>query len=137
MRKLILTHKPLNSEVATLLLRVIFGGLFIYHGLTKFLSYDEILPYFQSYLGLSPQASFNMVIFSELVCGILVFIGFLTRLAVIPIFVTMLVAYFVAHAKDPFNVKELAFTFMLISLVIFIAGGGRFSVDALIFRDRD
>ena len=137
MRKQIFTHRPLNSELATLLLRLIFGGLFVYHGLTKFISYSEILPYFQSYFGLSPAASFNLVIFAELICGILVVIGFLTRLAVIPIFITMVVAYFIAHGNDPFNVKELAFAFMLISLVIFVSGGGRYSVDGLIFRDRD
>jgi putative oxidoreductase len=68
------------------------------------------------------------------VCGFLVLIGFLTRLSVIPIFITMVVAFFVAHAKDPFDAKTLPLVFMLLSIVIFILGSGRFSVDRFLFK---
>ncbi len=58
--------------------------------------------------------------------------GFLTRLSVIPIFIAMFVAYFIAHAKDPFPVKQAAIVYLLLTVVIFIPGSGRFSVDGLL-----
>jgi putative oxidoreductase len=43
----------------------------------------------------------------------------------------MAVAFFVAHAKDEFMVKELPFLFLLLSIVIFITGSGRYSIDGM------
>jgi putative oxidoreductase len=127
----LLHYKPLNADVAALLLRLIFGGLFVYIGYQKFSNYDQILPMFTDIIGIGAKLSFNLVIFAELVCGFLVLIGFFTRLSVIPIFITMIVAYFVAHAKDPFQVKQLAFVYMVLCLVVFVLGSGKYSVDAL------
>lgn len=133
MNNKLLNIYPFNTDLATLLLRIIFGGLFIRYGLNKFLAYDQILPMFQDVIGIGPKLSFNLVIFAELICGFFVAIGFLTRLSVIPIFITMIVAFFIAHAKDPFDVKSLAFVFMLLAIVVFVLGSGRYSVDKLIF----
>lgn len=106
-------------------------------GYMKVISYDAILPMFGDIIGIGSKLSFNLVIFAELVCGFLVLIGFLTRLTVIPIFITMIVAFFIAHAKDPFDVKALAFLFLLLSIVVFVLGSGRFSIDRLLFKKKD
>jgi putative oxidoreductase len=76
--------------------------------------------------------SFNLVIFAELGCGFLVLLGLYTRLAVIPILFTMIIVFFVAHAKAPFMEKELPFSFLLLSLVIFISGSGKYSIDSAV-----
>jgi putative oxidoreductase len=131
----ILSSRSFNPDLATLLLRLIFGGLFVRYGYMKFANYDQILPMFGDIIGIGAKLSFNLVIFAELICGFLVLIGLLTRLSVIPIFITMIVAFFVAHAKDPFDVKQVAFIFLLLSIVIFISGSGKYSVDRLIFKD--
>jgi putative oxidoreductase len=132
--KKLMDHRSLGTDGASLLLRLIFGGLFIYHGWGKIDAYEMILPQFKDFLGIGSTLSFNLVIFAEFVCGILVVIGFLTRLAVIPIFITMVVAYFIAHAGAAFAIRELAGLFMLLSLVIFILGAGKYSVDKLVFK---
>ena len=129
----IFSYCSLNTDVATLLLRLIFGGFFIRYGYTKLMAYEQILPMFGDVIGIGTRLSFNLVIFAELVCGILVAIGLVTRLSVIPIFITMVVAYFVAHTKDTFDTKALAFVFMLLAVVVFISGSGQFSVDKLLF----
>lgn len=126
--------KPLDTDVAALLLRLIFGGLFIYHGYTKFASFDQIAPMFPDLLGLGGKLTFILVICAEWGCGMLVTIGLLTRITVLPIFVTMLCAFFMAHAQDPFMNKELPFSFMLLSSVVFVLGSGKYSVDSLIFK---
>lgn len=130
----ILSPRPLGSDLAALLLRLIFGGMFIYFGYGKIAAYDDILPMFEGYLGMSPKLSFHMVIFAEFGCGILVALGLLTRLSVIPIFITMIVAFFVAHADDPFTAKHSSFEFMLYSVVVFVLGSGKYSIDALLFK---
>lgn len=134
MKNKILSYHSLNTDIASLLLRLIFGGLFIFHGYTKLISFDEILPIFKDVIGIGSKLSLILVIFAELFCGILVTIGFFTRITVIPIFITMTVAFFGAHAKDTFIMKELPFLFWLLSFVVFVSGSGKFSIDRLIQR---
>ncbi|WP_339698092.1 hypothetical protein [Algoriphagus aquimarinus] len=58
-------------------------------------------------------------------------LGFKTRLATIPLMITMLTAAFVAHAADPFGRKELPLLYFIVFLFILIFGAGKFSLDAL------
>ena len=134
MKNKILNYQPLNTDVASLLLRLLFGGLFVYYGYLKIESYNQILPLFGDIIGIGSKLSFHLVIFAELICGFLILIGFMTRLAVIPIFITMIVAYFIAHEKDPFQVKQIAFVYLLLSIVIFILGSGKYSIDKLLSK---
>lgn len=45
---------------------------------------------------------------------------------------TMGVAFFVIHGNDPFSLKELAFVYLVIFILMYIAGPGKFSLDRLI-----
>jgi putative oxidoreductase len=47
---------------------------------------------------------------------------------------TMCIAFFVIHSSDAFAAKELALIYLIIFVLLFIAGPGRFSVDAMINR---
>jgi putative oxidoreductase len=134
MQNKIISIHPLSTDLAILLLRLIFGGLFVRYGYMKIASYDQILPMFGDIIGIGAKLSFHLVIFAEFFCGLFVLLGLFTRLSVVPIFITMIVAYFVAHAKDPFDTKAVAFIFMVSSVVVFILGSGNYSVDNLIFR---
>lgn len=133
MKNTLLSYRSANTDLGILLLRLLFGGLFAYYGYYKLLSYDQILPTFPDLIGIGAKLSFILVIFAELVCGLLVTVGFLTRLSVIPIFITMVVAYFIAHANDPFTAKQTAFIFLFLSVVLFITGSGKYSLDKLVF----
>ncbi len=132
MNNKILSYQPLSTDVAALVLRIIFGGLFVYYGYSKFAGYDQMLTQFPDLIGIGSKLSLILVIFAELFCGALVLIGLFTRLAVIPIFITMFVAYFIAHAKDPFEVKQIALVFLILSIVIFLLGSGKYSMDKFI-----
>lgn len=130
MKNSILNIQPLSTDLAALILRLIFGGLFMYHGWGKLSNYEAMLSMFQDIIGIGIKPTVILVIFAEFFCGIFVLLGFFTRLTVIPIFITMLVAFFIAHGKDPFQVKELALVYLLLSIVIFLLGSGRYSLDA-------
>lgn len=125
------------TDLAALLLRLTFGGLFVYFGYMKISMYDQILPIFGDVIGIGSKLSLNLVIFAEFFCGILIVLGFVTRLAVIPIFIAMTVAYFFAHAKDSFDVKSQVFLFICLCIVVFILGSGKYSLDSLIFKKTD
>lgn len=127
----------LNTDFATLVLRLLFGGMFIYHGWPKLTGYSEMVKMFGDPIGLGSELSVILVIFAEFFCGIFILLGFLTRFSVIPVFITMLVAFFVAHANDPFMNKMIPFIYLFLCVVIFILGSGRYSVDAALFGKRD
>ncbi len=73
---------------------------------------------------------------SEFAGGLCVAAGFGTRVAAFFVFCTMSVALFIAHAKDPFRTKELAYLYWTIASTLILLGGGRFSVDALLDKGR-
>jgi putative oxidoreductase len=136
MKSFFLGERPLNTDLGILLLRLLFGGLFIWHGWTKIDMYSTYQPMTQDLIGIGAKLTYDLVIFAEFGCGILVTLGFLTRLSVIPIAITMGVAYFIAHEKDAFMMKELPFLFLGLSIVVFVLGSGRYSLDHLLFNNK-
>ncbi|MEP1953969.1 MAG: DoxX family protein, partial [Algoriphagus sp.] len=78
-----------------------------------------------------PVVSLSLAVFAEFICAILIILGFKTRLATIPLMVTMLTAAFVAHASDPFGKKELPLLYFTVFFCIFIFGAGKFAIDEL------
>lgn len=128
----LLSPQPLHTDLGILFLRLVFGGLFSWHGYDALHHYDLYLSMSKSTIGLDAKLEFNLVVFSQFIGGILILIGLLTRLAVIPIFIAMSVAFFVAHKNDPFFQKELPFVYWLLCIVIFVLGSGRFSIDQLL-----
>jgi putative oxidoreductase len=62
----------------------------------------------------------------------LLVIGLFTRFAAASLLITMSVAFFLAHKavlKGQGN-GELAFIYLAVYFALFVAGGGRFSLDA-------
>lgn len=125
-------REDLKFSVALLLGRLVFGLTFASHGLSKLQNFDATVAAFQDPIGLGNELSVVLVIFGELVCGIALALGFLTRLAVLPMIFSMLVAFFVAHQGSFATGGELAFIYLIIFIGYLIAGPGRISVDGLI-----
>lgn len=125
---------PLDTDLATLILRIVFGGMFIFHGWPKLANYSNMVEMFNDPIRIGNEASVALVVFAEVFCGLFVLLGFLTRFSIIPIFITMLVAYFVAHKTDPFMNKMLPFLYLFLCVIIFILGSGRYSLDAVLFN---
>lgn len=78
---------------------------------------------------------------SELVGGLCIAAGFLTRPASLCVAVTMGVAAFLRHGADPVfsregPSKELALLYLAAAVAFLLAGSGRFGIDALLRRRR-
>jgi putative oxidoreductase len=124
-----------TKDLWILLYRILIASFMLTHGLPKLerlLAGGEIR--FGDPIGLGPEASLVLAVFAEFLCSILVGLGLGTRLASIPLVITMAVAAFISHGSDPFGRKELALIYLVSFLTMFFLGGGKFSLDHLINR---
>lgn len=124
--------KPYTAlfEYAYVILRIGIGLSMLTHGypkLMKLLDGGDIK--FADPFGLGMMPSLILVIFAEVICAALIALGLLTRVATVPLIITMAVAAFVVHGDDPFGKKEMALLYLFALLVIFAKGGGKLSVD--------
>jgi uncharacterized membrane protein YphA (DoxX/SURF4 family) len=134
------------NDNRSLIPRIIVGLVFLSEGIQKFL-YPEIVG-----VGRFEKIGFDNAEFLayfvagfEIVCGALILIGFLTRLAAIPLLIIMATAlistkipiflnegfWFMAHAAR----TDFAMTMLLIFLLIY--GAGKWSVDYNLFMPRN
>ena len=101
-------------------------GSFSGPGLAKFTSFPAPYPFMRpAWLWM------GMAAFGELIGGVLVLLGLLTRLGAFLLFITMLVAVVGVHWPAFFNPTGLEYpmTLMAAALALLIAGGGMASVD--------
>lgn len=116
-----------------LIARIMIAALMLVHGIPKLnmlFSGEPIA--FPSVFGMSAGFSLVMAIFAEVICSVLILFGIGTRLAVIPLIVTMLVAVFYIHIADPFARQELGLLYLLVYVILLIAGSGKYSVDRIL-----
>ena len=116
-------------NIGLFILRVGFSALMLTHGIPKFLQLVQGDFSFGDPLGIGATISFFLTVFAEFVCSILVLIGYKTRLACIPLIVTMLVAVLVVHLNDPIGSKELGLVYLLAFTAIALMGPGKFGFD--------
>lgn len=124
-----LLSKPMFSDIGFLILRVAVGGLMVFHGYSKFLDTSKLIEKTASMGFPLPELFGTLAMASEFFGGMLLIVGLFTRLSLFGIISTMAVAFFVAHANDPFGKKELSFVYMCVSLALFFIGSGKYSLD--------
>lgn len=121
-----------STDLALLVLRFIFGSFMMYrHGYPKLLLlFTDVPIQFSDPFGLGPKISLVLVVLAEIVGAFLIVIGAYTRLATIPLIITMLVAAFYANWDGSFEDRELSLLYLFAYVAIAIAGAGWYSVDA-------
>ena len=124
-------HKGLAS-FALLFLRASAGFMMMTHGWPKLVSFSSKAASFPDPFNIGSNISLILVIFAEFFCSILVIIGLGTRWAAFPIIVTMAVAGFFIHGKDPFSERELSMLYLAAFTAIMILGSGSYSLDKAI-----
>jgi putative oxidoreductase len=134
MRKLFSTGFTNGSvNLSLFLLRVVFGGLiFFQHGYEKLMKFSMLKDNFPDPFHIGATTSFALVAFAEGICSILIVLGLLTRLAALPLVITMGVVVFMVKQHASIGEKELPIMYLCAFLVILFAGPGKASVDRLI-----
>ncbi len=138
MTRLLTTEvKQTQLDVALLALRIGIAAMMLVHGLPKLqMLFSGDVSQFPSVLGLGSGLSLTLATMAEVLCSILILVGLGTRLASIPLLITMLVAVLIVHAADPFAAQELGLLYLMGYVVLLLLGGGRFSLDALLTKER-
>jgi putative oxidoreductase len=153
-RKLFLS----NARGAVILIRLVVGGVFLAEGIQKFLFPDDLAAGRFAKIGIpAPQVMGPFVGGVETVCGALVLIGLLTRLAAIPLIIDISVAILstkipilLGHGFWHFSLPKASsygfwsmaheartdFAMLLGSVFLLIVGAGACSIDAYISRQR-
>ncbi|WP_294618838.1 DoxX family protein [uncultured Bacteroides sp.] len=136
LKRFLFPSKPDGTLISAILLivRIVFGILLMNHGIDKWANYQELSSTFPDPLGIGSSLSLGLAIFGELFCSMAFIIGFLYRLVMLPMIFTLFVAFFIVHGNDPFAVKELAFVYWVVFVLMYVIGPGRFAVDRWIFQ---
>ncbi len=137
-------------SLALLLLRLPLGAIFIAHGSQKLLGafggqgLTATFRTFEEKLGIPPVFTL-LAIIAEFGGGIGVFCGFLTRLSAFGIAVDMAVAIYKVHGANGFFLNlsclpgmgqgfEYNLAILGMALALLFSGGGKWSVDRLLWR---
>lgn len=131
----ILHTKPLHSII---LIRLMVGVVFLSEGVQKFLFAEKVGAGRFQKIGLpNPQALGSIVGSFEIICGLLLLLGLLTRLATLPLIIIMLVA--MATTKYPIlmesgfwemmHASRTDWAMLLGSIFLLINGAGKWSGD--------
>lgn len=132
-----------SASAATLLIRVIVGGIFLSEGLQKFLFPAQLGVGRFAKIGIPwPQIMAPFVGSVEISCGVLILLGLFTRLAVLPLIIDILVA--ITTTKLPLlpghgfwvmaHEARTDYAVLLGSVFLLIVGSGRWSLDEKIAR---
>jgi putative oxidoreductase len=147
-----------SAPAAVTLIRLVVGTVFLSEGIQKFLFPAENGVGRFAKIGIpTPETMAPFVRVVEIVCGALVLLGLLTRLATIPLIINMLVAILstkipiiLGHGFWGFSLRTLPyygfwgmaheartdFAMLLGAIFLLIVGAGRWSVDAWIANRR-
>ena len=132
-----------SDDFKPLIPRLVVGLVFLSEGIQKFLFPESVGAGRFAKIGFENPEFWALFVASfEIVCGALVLIGFLIRIASIPLLIIMFTA--LVTTKIPIFIEkgfwqmahdsrtDFAMTMLLVFLIIF--GAGRFSADKKIFK---
>lgn len=131
-----------DHSIRILLLRVILGVIMFAHGSQKLLGWfggrglEATIAGWGDKLEIPPFLGY-LAIFAEFFGGFFLVIGLLTRLSAVGTAITMAVAVFAVHWSGGFFMPkgiEFALTLLIISIVIFLSGPGKYSLDEKFFN---
>lgn len=127
-----------SAPAVVILIRLVVGAIFLSEGIQKFLHPADLGVGRFTKIGIpSPEIMAPFVGIVEIVCGVLILIGLLTRLAAIPLIIDMLVA--ISTTKIPILLKsgfwamahEARTDYAMLLCFVFLAlvGAGQWSAD--------
>lgn len=135
----LLSHSPIEQERGISVIRIIVGLFMVYHGWEVFDS-ETMKGYtaqdaFKDYS--SPLPLIYIGKSAELISGVLLTFGFLTRLGcIVLMFIMLYISLFVGHGRIWYE-DQHPFLFVLLALVFIFTGPGKWSADYLVFNKNE
>lgn len=113
--------------------RIFLGVMIFNHGLSKLYNFEQLSFTFPDVFGLGSYTSLMLVILIEFCCSLFLMFGLLVRITVIPLMISLAVAFFDVHnAQLPEG--ELSLVYLVLVVLLYFMGPGRYSLDYLIDR---
>jgi len=136
LRSLILRVAAALRWLPPTLTRLVIGWVFLQSGWGKLHSLEKVVAFFTQ-LGIpAPEFQAKLVACTEFVCGALILLGLATRIATIPLMITMAVALMTALKSDIHGLSDLfgVSEFLYIALLAWLGvyGAGPLSLDRII-----
>lgn len=132
-----ITKQQQLKDIGLLIMRLGAGSVMLFaHGSDKLVNFSLKASQFPDPLGFGSTFSLILVVFAEFFCSLAIAFGIFTRYAAIPLGINMMVAAFIVHYADPWASKELAIVFLIIFLTLSFTGGGRYSMDNKLFKNK-
>lgn len=122
------------TNFAVLFLRLFVGFMLLRHGIDKIQNFETLKATFPDPIGWGSQLSLVFVILTEVGCSLAVMLGFLTRLALIPLIFSMALVAFVVHSPFSVSGSELPLMYLGIFIALFLTGPRKWSVDSLLYK---
>jgi len=142
MKKLFATTPLFSNDIATLFPRIILALVFIFHGGQKMFGWfggaglEATAQFMNINLDIPVFLAFAAAL-AEFFGAIFLLLGLFTRISAFALGVTMLVAILTVH-PDAFLLSEggmeYTLTLLFMSVLAFILGPGKISLDAILFK---
>lgn len=120
------------SDASLLLLRLVTGAFLIWGTVDNIGSAAQMQEFieFLRHLGfIWPEIMAPLSVWAQFLCGVMFFLGALTRWAGLVMVFNFIVAMAMVHMNDEFRAMWPALAVLFISLHFTLAGAGRLSVD--------
>ena len=132
---------PPKTDCGLLVLRLIAGlTLFFKHGSEKLSGFSQTAAHFPDPLHIGVIPSLLFATLADGICSLLVVLGLATRWAALIILVNLFVGWsFVYHFASAggaghVDIGQLIFLYLGAALLLFLAGPGKYSLDAWLDR---
>lgn len=136
----IFCNRPVTESglsAALLVFRIFAGGMMMPYGIGKIENFEEYaVNFFDDPIGIGMVPSLVLTIFAQVGCSVALIGGFFSRPAALILAFNMLVAS-KYHWHDQFSTLSLPLLFLGIYCVLAFLGGGKYSVDTLMFKRKN
>lgn len=134
---------PTETPGAVIIIRLMTGTVFLSEGIQKFLFTQELGIGRFIKIGIpNPEVMASLVGCVEIVAGSMLLLGLLTRLASIPLLITMSVAIYTTKLSVICDFWKLAheartdYSMIMGLLFLFLVGAGPYSLDRFLFAEK-
>jgi putative oxidoreductase len=135
---------PVNQDLSLLALRLIaVTSLLLKHGLEKTIGFSQMYAMTAAHpmdpIGIGPLPTLLYAAFADGICTVLMIFGFATRWAAAFSFINIAVAWAFVHHFQFFGHEgdhgELIVLYMAVMIALFVAGAGKYSIDARLLKE--
>jgi len=125
-----------SNDIAKLLLRLLVGIMMLFHGVDKIIHGINGIKKLTVAMGLPEFIAYGVYI-GEVVVPIFIILGLYARVASVFLGINMLMAIFLAYSGSIFALSkhgapliELPLFYLVLSVVIFLFGSGKYAVNS-------